>query len=78
MIGKRLGKQVGIHPYYGVTFKNISNIGRPETLEKKRKFQFNDRDDKDVNGTLMRLLEENPRKAGQFAGQVIDRLPVWQ
>ena len=26
---------LGIHPYYGVTFKNISNIGRPETVEKK-------------------------------------------
>ena len=46
---------LGKHPYYGVAFKNISQIGRPETIEKKRKFQFTQKDDKDVNGTLMRL-----------------------
>ena len=28
---------LGIHPYYGVTFKKISTIGRPQTVEKKEK-----------------------------------------
>ena len=64
------------HPYYGVKFKNIvaGKRGRPETVEKKAEFQFNEKNN--VNDELMRLLDENPRKAGQYAGQVIDRLPA--
>ena len=61
------------HPYYGVKFNKIGKRGRPETVEKKAKFQFNKNND--VNDDLMRLLKEDPKKAGQFAGQVINSLP---
>ena len=64
---------LGVHPYYGVTFKNISKIGRPQTVEKKAEFQFDDKDH--INDKLMKLLKEDPKKAGQFAGQVIKSLP---
>ena len=38
-------KLLGKHPYYGVAFKDISKLGRPQTVEKKAKCQFNEKNE---------------------------------
>ena len=69
-------KLFDIHPFYGVSFKNLSKkgVGRTPTLEKKEEFEYNKKLDLKTN--LMIMKEKDPKLAGQFACEVIKSLPA--